>query len=151
MYPVLLCSTHMLSIVSLVPWADVRLLQWKRRNPEGYTWWRHQMETFSALLAICAGNSPFTGEFPAQRPVTWSFDVFFDQRMNIRLCKQWWSWWFEMPSRSLWRHCNEEIDRYQAAAKRNKVRIECIFFFINYTSKLSEDIAHKSQQWNHVY
>ena len=37
------------------------------------TWWRHQMETFSALLAICAGNSPVTGEFPAQRPVTQSF------------------------------------------------------------------------------
>ena len=34
------------------------------------TWWRHQMETFTALLAICAGNSPVTGEFPAQRPVT---------------------------------------------------------------------------------
>ena len=33
-------------------------------------WWRHQMETFSALLAICAGNSPVTGEFPAQRSVT---------------------------------------------------------------------------------
>ena len=31
-------------------------------------WWRHQMETFSELLAICAGNSPVTGEFPAQRP-----------------------------------------------------------------------------------
>ena len=41
-------------------------------------WWRHQMETFSALLAICAGNSPVPGEFPAQRPVTRSFDVFFD-------------------------------------------------------------------------
>ena len=40
------------------------------------------METFSALLAICAGNSPVTGEFPAQRPVTWSFDVFFDLRLN---------------------------------------------------------------------
>ena len=40
-------------------------------------WWRHQMETFSALLAICAGNSPVTGEFPAQRPVTRSFDVLF--------------------------------------------------------------------------
>ena len=40
-------------------------------------WWRHQMETFSALLAICAGNSPVPGEFPAQRPVTQSFDVFF--------------------------------------------------------------------------
>ena len=39
--------------------------------------WRHQMETFSVLLAICAGNSPVPGEFPAQRPVTRSFDVFF--------------------------------------------------------------------------
>ena len=42
------------------------------------TWWRHQMETFSVLLAICAGNSPVPGEFPAQRPVTRSSDVFFD-------------------------------------------------------------------------
>ena len=40
-----------------------------------YTWWRHQMEALSALLAICAGNSPASGEFPAQRPVTRSFDV----------------------------------------------------------------------------
>ena len=39
------------------------------------TWWRHQMETFSALLALCVGNSPVTGEFPSQRPVTRSFDV----------------------------------------------------------------------------
>ena len=36
------------------------------------------METFSALLVICAGNSPVAGEFPAQRPATRSFDVFFD-------------------------------------------------------------------------
>ena len=35
-----------------------------------FTWWRHQMGTFSALLAFCAGNSPVTGEFPSQRPVT---------------------------------------------------------------------------------
>ena len=42
------------------------------------------METFSTLLAICAGNSPVTGEFPAQRPVTQSFDVFFDLRPNKR-------------------------------------------------------------------
>ena len=39
------------------------------------TWWRHQAETFSALLALCAGNSPVTGEFPSQRPVARSFDV----------------------------------------------------------------------------
>ena len=35
------------------------------------------METFSALLAICSGNSPVTAEFPSQSPVTQSFDVFF--------------------------------------------------------------------------
>ena len=70
------------------------------------TWWRHQMETFSALLAICAGNSPVTGELPAQRPVTRRFDVFFDLRLNKPLSKQWWGWWFEMLSHQLWRHCN---------------------------------------------
>ena len=46
------------------------------------TWWRHQIETFSALLAICAGNSPVPGEFPAQSPVTRSFHVFFDLRIK---------------------------------------------------------------------
>ena len=64
------------------------------------------METFSTLLAICAGNSPVPGEFPAQRPVTRSFDVFFDLRLNKRLRKQSWGWWFETLSRPLWRHCN---------------------------------------------
>ena len=71
------------------------------------TWWRHQMETLSALLAFCAGNSPVTGEFPTQRPVTRSFDVFFDLRLSKRLSKQSWGLWFDRPSRSLWRHCNE--------------------------------------------
>ena len=70
------------------------------------SWWRHHMETFSAPLALCAGNSPVTGEFPAQRPVTRSFDVFFDLHLNKQLSKQSWGWWFETPSRSLWRPCN---------------------------------------------
>ena len=65
------------------------------------------METFSALLALCAGNSPVTGEFPAQRPVTRSFDVFFDLRLYKRLSKQFRGWWSETPSWSLWRHCND--------------------------------------------
>ena len=56
------------------------------------SWWRHQMETFSELLAICAGNSPITGEFPAQRSVMQSFDVFFDLHLNKRLSKQSWGW-----------------------------------------------------------
>ena len=42
------------------------------------------METFSALLAFCAGNSPVIGEFPTQRPVTRSFDAVFDLRLNER-------------------------------------------------------------------
>ena len=46
------------------------------------------METFSALLAICAGNSPVTGEFPAQKPLTRSFVLFFDLRLNKRLSKK---------------------------------------------------------------
>ena len=56
-------------------------------------WWRHQMETFSAL-----------------RPVTRSFNVFFHLRPNKRLSKPSWGWWFETPSRSLWRHCNCPVD-----------------------------------------
>ena len=69
------------------------------------TWLRHQMKIFSALLALCAGNSPVTGEFPTQRPVTRSFDVFFGLRPNKPLSKQSWGTWFETPSRSLWLHC----------------------------------------------
>ena len=70
------------------------------------TWWRHQMETLSAFLALCEGNSPVTGGFPSQRPAKRGFDVFFDLRMNIRLSKQSRRRWFETPSRSYWRHCN---------------------------------------------
>ena len=71
------------------------------------SWWRLQLETFSTLLAIFAGNSPVTGEFPTQSPVTWSFDVFFDLRLHKRLSKQSWGWWFETkPSCPLWRHCD---------------------------------------------
>ena len=60
------------------------------------------METFSALPALCAGNSPVTGEFPSQKSA--SFDIFFG--LNKQLSKQSWGWWFETPSRSLWRHCS---------------------------------------------
>ena len=94
-----------------VIWTHVDLIHWHIYAALGgdeliyISWWCHQMETFSALLAICAGNSPVPGEFPAQRPVTWSFDVFFDLRLNQLLSKQSWGWWFEMLSHPLWRHC----------------------------------------------
>ena len=61
---------------------------------------------FFALLAICAENSPVPGEFPAQRPVTRSFDVFFYLHPNKRLSKQWWGWWFETSPCPLRRHRN---------------------------------------------
>ena len=84
-------------------------------------WWRHQMEAFSALLAICAGNSPVSGEFPAQRPVTRGFDVFCDQRPNKWLSKQSWGWWFEMHSPPLWHHCNAK-QMLHATATFNTLR-----------------------------
>ena len=49
----------------------------------------------------------FTGEFPSQRPVTWSFGVFFDLSLNKRLSKQSWHRWFEMSLHPLWGHCND--------------------------------------------
>ena len=81
------------------------------------SWWRHKMETFSASLACCAGISPVTGEFPSQRPVLLSIDVFCDLRLNKRLSKQWRGWWFETPSRPLWRHYNAVIPLQYLAQK----------------------------------
>ena len=72
-----------------------------------YPWWHHQMEAFSALLALCEGNPPITGGFLSQRPVTRNFDVFFNLLLNKRLSKQFIRWLFQTPSRSSWCHCND--------------------------------------------
>ena len=62
------------------------------------TWWRHQMETFFPLLALCEGNSPVIGEFPSQRPVTQSFD--------FSLIWAWTKCWANNRNAGdLWRHC----------------------------------------------
>ena len=90
------------------------------------SWWRYQMETFFALLALCAGNSTVTGEFPAQRPVTRSFDVFFDLCLNKRLSKRSWGWWFETPSRSLWRQLNARGDLANGVVHTRK-QVWCIY------------------------
>ena len=79
---------------------------WNIRVDFPTSWWRHQMETASALLALCEGNSLVIGEFPAQRPLTRGFDVFFDLHPNKGLSKQ---SSFETPSRSLWRQCNDVV------------------------------------------
>ena len=64
------------------------------------SWWRHQMETISALLALCVGNSPVPVNSPHKRPVTRSFDL----RLNKRMSKQPWGCWFETLSWTWWRH-----------------------------------------------
>ena len=83
----------------------------KRLSNRSWGWWfetlSHQFWRPCNVLALCAGNSPVTGEFPVQMPVTRGFGVFFDLRMDKRLSKQSWGWWFETPSRSIWRHCND--------------------------------------------
>ena len=83
-YPIFCKKWSYLSMLGL------KLIHISKRGPgrdkwwleEAVTWWRHQMETFSALLALCEGNPPVTGGFPSQRPVTRSFDLFFDLRLN---------------------------------------------------------------------
>ena len=115
-------SNTFASMFDLCPSDGFRCLGWPLWDLQ--TWWRHQMETYSALLAICAGNSPVTGEFPAQRPETRSFDVFFDLGLIERLSKQSRGWWFETPSRPLWRHCNgdpsrDELSHWETTSQNN--------------------------------
>ena len=69
-------------------------------------WWRHQMEDIFRVTGHLCGEFTGTGDFPAQRPMTRSFDGFFDLRLHKRLSKHSWGWWFETPSCPLWRHCH---------------------------------------------
>ena len=100
-----------------------------------YWWWHYQMETFSALLAICAGNSPVPGEFPAQRPVTRSFDVFFDLRLNKQLSKHSLGWWFETLSHALWRQCHvvSNGQYWHKMTSRKKLLVEICEFVWYYS------------------
>ena len=69
------------------------------------TLWRHIMETFPRYWPFVRGihrspvNSPHKGQ--------WRGALVFSLicALNKRLSKQSWGWWFETPSRSLWRHC----------------------------------------------
>ena len=79
-------------------------------------------ETFSALLAFCAGNSP-----GIQKPVTRSFGVFFDLCLNKRVSKQSWDWWSETPSSWSWRQCNESTDSSLLTLKRKCLHFDEIF------------------------
>ena len=104
-----------------------------------YPWWCHQMETFSAVTGHLCGEFTGPGEFPAQRPVTRIFRVFFDLRPNKPLSKQSWGWWFEALSPPLWRHCNafsknqlvelrlteSQIDHHEKIPWKAKLKFQC--------------------------
>ena len=73
---------------------------------------------FRVTGPLC-GEFTGPGEFPAQRLVTRNFGVFFDLRLNKRLSKQPWDWWFETPSWPLWRHCNARIAQHCQGLRRH--------------------------------
>ena len=91
--PALRLLAYLLSTNELKLFALINKIRWtisplSLSSINSMPWWRHQMVTFSALLAVCAaGNSAATGEFPSQRPVTRSYDVFFTG-LNKRLSNQ---------------------------------------------------------------
>ena len=95
--------------------------------------WKH----FPRYWPFVRGNSPETGEFPTQRPVTRSFDGFVDLRLNKRLSKQWWGWWFETLSRPLWRHPN--VIRY----------LLCSDAVCNVTHGLARNFSLGASLWLH--
>ena len=74
--------------------------------------WNSMMTSSNGHIFRVTGH--FCGEFtvsrsiPRTQPGTRGFDVFFDLRLNKRLSKQSWGWWFEALSRPLWRHCNDQ-------------------------------------------
>ena len=96
-----------------VKW-DAFALMWRHLNATGTrsnesqqnAWWRHQMETFFALLALCAGNSPVPVNSPHKGQWRRALMFLFDLLLNKRLSKQPWGWWFETPPWLLWRQCN---------------------------------------------
>ena len=88
-------------------------------------WWRHQMETFSALLALFEGNTLFTG-------------IVCGLGLNKRLSKQSRRRLFEMPSRSQWRYCNVQNNSHIERTKdliepiptSNDINKTCIWYGI---------------------
>ena len=107
------------------------------------------METFSALLAICAGNSTVTDEFPTQRPVTRSFDVFLDLRLNKRFSKQSGDWWFETLSSPLWRHCNDRLMWHRELISIFRKTDSCVFPIIS-ASLAQAILLHSGAIWRQV-
>ena len=108
------CGIKWLSIRMCTPWRNTAFsycvfseCYWVITVPE-FMMTSSNGNIFRVTGPLC-GEFTGPGEFPTQRSVTRSFDVFFDLRLNKRLSKQPWGWWFEPPSWSLWRHRNVQL------------------------------------------
>ena len=97
---------------------------------------------FRVTGPLC-GEFTGPGEFPTQRPVTRSFDVYFDLRLNKRLSKQSWGWWFETLLCSLWRHRNENVVDYIFITGS----YHCYIFITGCTWRCQNDNFECSQWW----
>ena len=86
-------------------------VKWPMGNSNDYIMMTSSNGNIFRVTGPLCGEFTGPGEFPTQRPVTRSFDVFFDLRLNKRLSKQPWGWWFETPSWSLWLQCNDNQKR----------------------------------------
>ena len=108
---------------------------------------------FRVTGPLC-GEFTGPGEFPTQRPVTRSFDVLFNLRLNKRLRKQPWGWWFETLLWSLWRHCNVRSSVISRLHRTRRVSVishdtglSCeASFFLCYFRKL----LNKQSNWNAI-
>ena len=95
-------------------WNENTLKEWSLK-PRWLSWMLDDITSVVGYFMMTSSNGNIFrvtshlcgefGEFPAERPVTRSFDVFVDLRLNKRLSKQSCGWWFETLSRPLWRHC----------------------------------------------
>ena len=96
------------------PWIAFRIIGFMLYEITGDGWITMMTSSNGNIFRVTGplcGEFTGPGEFPTQRPVTRSFEVFFDLRLNKRLSKQPWGWWFETLSWSLWCQCNVPSQR----------------------------------------
>ena len=99
------CPSNVISSAVLFTNSYWRNVPWMNEMDKILAWRRNQMEAFSVLLALCERNPTVTGGFPSQKPVTPSFDIFFDLRLNKR-----WNKTMEVPAISDTHYCDVIMD-----------------------------------------
>ena len=104
-------------------------------------WWRHQMETFSALLALCAGNSPVPVNFPHKGQ--WRGDLMF-----TLICARINDWVNNREAGDLRRH----LDHYDVSVMAKWWELTCWYWYQNdYLEKLLSQIGYISLPYHDSY